>query len=126
MKLDSPLNLKIFIIFLFCINSGYQANAQESSTDTATYFRYFKLETGQLTSDQISKLEASFNNHKSIKLKSSCLDGKSMLLAVDASYPKRIEDVEAEIISITTNRLSKGDIRSVVSVALPDISNFCN
>ncbi len=126
MKKDFTPCLKIFIALFICFISGYQVNAQKSSSEPEAYFRYFKLETGHLTSVQLSNLENSFDNHREIKMKSSCIDGKSVLLAVNASYPKRIEAIREEIMSICSAHFSRADIRSVISVALPDITNFCN
>lgn len=126
MKIDFTPSLRIFIPLFICLISVYQADAQKSISETETYFRYFKLETGTLTSVQLTKLKASFDDHRSIKMKSSCVDGKSVLLAVNASYQKRIEDIEAEILSICSDHLSNADIRTVISVPLPDITNFCN
>jgi len=80
------------------------------------YFRYFELEAKSLSESQSQKLEADFNGHKFMHIHTTCPEKNTLVIAVDAKYPKRMSAMREEITALAENVLKSRNITSLKSV----------
>ena len=80
------------------------------------YFRYFELEAKIVSESQSQKLSADFGDHEHMHVYAVCPDRKTFVIAVDANYPKRIDDMREEITGMAENVLKSRNITSLKSV----------
>jgi hypothetical protein len=80
------------------------------------YFRYFELETNAVSESQWQKLSTDFGDHDHMHVHAACPEMKTFVIAVDAEYPKRIDDMRKEISDMTENVIKSRNITSLESV----------
>lgn len=111
----------IFLFFtpLLLALSAEPCHAQDK------YFRYFVVETKTLRSDDLADISARLARNEFMSVYSSCPEKMSLVLQVDAAYPKRIEEVKNEITSIIASTLKARNVLSVKDIPLAERNQTC-
>lgn len=89
------------------------------------YFRYFEVETKTLSEAQSERIRSAFAVHPQMKLEAACPDLNLLVIAVDASYPKRIDAMAEEITATTGEILKTKNIQSVKTVPAAERGQNC-
>ncbi len=89
------------------------------------YFRYFEVETKSLSEAQSERIRAAFEAHPQMQLEAACPDLNMLVIAVDASYPKRIDAMEEEITKTAGEILKTKNIQSVKTVPAAERGQNC-
>lgn len=80
------------------------------------YYRYFELEAKSISENQSQNLKADFDKHEFMHVHATCPDKNTLVIAVDAQYPKRIEEMQEEISAVAGSVLKSRNITSLKSV----------
>ncbi|MCA1752221.1 MAG: hypothetical protein ABR572_00365 [Cryomorphaceae bacterium] len=89
------------------------------------YFRYFELEAKSLSESQTQKLEADFEKHEFMHVHATCIEKKKFVIAVDAQYPKRIEDMTEDVREMAEGVLKSRNIASLNTVPASERDLSC-
>lgn len=113
------------LAFLLLFSSGlFFAEAQTPPTQ-ATYYRYFTVTLDKLGPAQIASLRSKFSENDAFSVENSCNTGQKILIAVDASYPRRINEIKKEIENIAAKALQGNTIITTEAIAADEKNNFC-
>lgn len=89
------------------------------------YFRYFEVEVKARSEMQSESIREVFSRHSHMSLEAVCPDKNRLVIAVDASYPKRIEAMEEEITAAVGEILKTKNIQSVRTVPATERGKNC-
>ena len=114
---------KSFTYLLIFLAFSFSAEAQtESQPD---YFRYFTVNVQDLTRVEFDQFTATRANTQTYMFSEFCNSTSLVLVRCDASIPKRIEDMKADVREILKNQFSAARIESISSISYSDQLNFC-
>lgn len=106
-------------IFFFLLLGANESFAQDQ------YFRYFQIDTEQLDSGQLSAIHEELIKHPSMEVFANCPEKHTLLVAVNAKYQKRIDDIKSELVAMT-GKLSRNQAPpDVQSVPLAERDSIC-
>ncbi len=116
-------NFRLLICMLLLVASMNGIHAQESQA--TRYYRYFTVEFKKINSADFQALTANQRETDVFSFKNLCNSSSQILVAVDASYPKRVDDMKLEIESIIHSKLPNAKIRATENISVSDEPNFC-
>ena len=97
--------------------------AQTSTTPT-THYRNFEVKVDGWTQEEVNELRQSLPDGV-MKVQATCAKNEKLLLAVDASYPKRIEDIQAEIMTKLKGVFAPDRIHEIETLSHQKTVNYC-
>lgn len=118
MKFSTPL-LTLFTVTFVWICSATTLCAQEK------LYRYFELDIKSLTTEQSQDIASHVANQRVMELHASCPDKQKMVIKVDASYPKRVPEIEEELKALAGKSVKSKNILSVRSVPVTERNEIC-
>lgn len=116
-------NFRLLICFVLFFVSANYLHAQD--THNQRYYRYFTVEFKKINSGDFQALTANQRESATITFKNICSTSSKVLVAVDASYPKRVEDMKLEIESLINSKLPNAKIKATENISVSDEPNFC-
>lgn len=123
-KSKYPMNN--FRLLICTVLFGVSVNCLHAQDAQATrYYRYFTVELKKINSEDFQALTANQRESDIVSFKNICNSSSKILVAVDASYPKRIDDMVTEIESIIHSKLPNAKIRATENISVSDEPNFC-
>ncbi len=115
----SPLSLS-FLLGAFSLLT-FSAFGQEQER----YFRYFELAYDQAADvDQID-LKEEMRSHEHMEMYRHCPEQAKWIIAVDAAYPKRIDDISTEITERIAALIGLDQIKNIQSISAKERDNAC-
>ncbi len=125
MNIKPYFALRLIILFFAIFGLVNALSAQSNESEPPTFYRYFEISWTEMTDNQRSKFSNSIANHPSFRIHANCPAGKKVLVAVPASYPKRIDDIQTELEELYGAVIPKSTLTSIEIIALPATTNFC-
>ena len=123
-KSKYPMNS--FRLLICTVLFGVSVNCLQAQDVQATrYYRYFTVEFKKINNADFQVLSANKRESATFSFKSICNASSKVLVAVDASYPKRVDDMKLEIESIIHSKLPNAKIRATENISVSDEPNFC-
>jgi len=98
--------------------------AAQNSTDQV-YYRTFSIELKSVDQEMRSSLNSIFNQREFFNLEDFCAEGKKILVSVDSSYPKRVDDLIAELDGMLSEQLGKRKIISIEKIPFAEKNSYC-
>lgn len=87
---------KILSLFAFAFLFFSQITASECCAQEQ-YFRYFEVHSPSLSDADLNSIKSKLEKQEFMAVYATCPSTNKLLIAVDASYPKRIDDIEMEL-----------------------------
>lgn len=115
--------LKSLIYLLLFSALSFSAEAQ--TQNQTEYYRYFTVNVNDLTRAEFDQFTALRANAEEYKFNAFCNSSSRILVRCDASIPKRIEDMKADVKKILKDQFSTARIKSISSISYSDQLNFC-
>ncbi len=116
-KILSLFAFSLFFVAQFTANECY---AQEK------YFRYFEVYSASISDADLIEIKSKLEKQDFMSLYASCPSAKKIMVAVDASYPKRINDIEKELIDMVAGKNSrKKETVQIRSIAASERNQIC-
>lgn len=112
------------LLFAIFTLSAQQASAQKTDSGSPTHFRNFEVEITTWTDQDMDQLRRTFAD-KVMVLRQTCRKSNTILVAVDASYPKRVEAIREEISAELARVLSADRIVKIESIPHQKTINYC-
>ncbi len=75
-------------------------NTTTAHAQQEPHYRYFEITSLQLNDSQVKAMETSLLRNEAMRIDQVCMNQNALLVSVNANYPKRIEDITAELQSI--------------------------
>ncbi len=101
--------------------------AVKAQTESQTkYYRYFTVEVENISQAEFDQLSASRESNNHLQFEEICPIKELVLVTYDASVPKRIDDMEAEIKGALSAQFPSKEISNVETLVYSDKTNFCN
>ena len=119
------MSIKNYVIvgtFLFGLSLSLPA---QDSTEQS-YYRTFSIELKNFDQETEQKLYNLFIPIPHFQIKDVCTEGRKILVAVEASYPKRVNDIKAELQDFISNELGKRRVLEVVSIPFAEQNSYCS
>lgn len=119
------MSLKNYVIagiFLIGLTTSLPA---QNSTDIS-YYRTFSVELKNIDQETEQKLHDLFSQRLNFTLKDVCTKGDKVLVAVDSTYPKRVNDIKDELLEIISNDLGKRKVIKVKTVPFAEQNSYCS
>ncbi len=114
-------NYVIAGVFLSLLNTSLPAQ----NSDQSTYYRTFSVELKKIDQETEQKLNELFNQRNSFMIEDVCAAGSKILVAVDAKYPKRVDDIKVELLNIISSQLGKRQVIEVLSIPYDKQNTYC-
>ncbi len=105
--------------------SALSFSAEAQTENQPEYYRYFTVNVQDLTSSEFDQFTAKRANSQTYEFNAFCNSSSLVLVRCDASIPKRIEDMKADVREILKNQFSSARIESISSISYSDQLNFC-
>lgn len=123
-KSKYPMNK--FRLLICTVLFGVSVNCLHAQDAQVTkYYRYFTVEFKKINTGDFQALKATQRESATVSFKNICNASSKILVAVDASYPKRVDDMKLEIESIIHSKLPNAKIRATENISVSDELNFC-
>lgn len=97
--------------------------AQTSSTPN-THYRSFEVKVDGWTQQEVDELREALPEGI-MKLQATCAKDEKLLLAVNASYPKRVEDIQVEIMTKLRGVFAADRIHEIEKLSHQKTVNYC-
>ncbi len=97
--------------------------AQDTSAPNLHY-RSFEVQVEGWTQEEVNELRQTLPENV-MKLQVTCSKNDKFLIAVDASYPKRIEDIKTEIMTKLTGVFGADRIHEIETLSHQKTVNYC-
>lgn len=114
------LSLFAFALFVLAQVTASECHAQEK------YFRYFEVHSPSFSETELNSVKAKLEKQEFMALYASCPTVNKLVVAVDASYPKRIQAIEKEIIEMVAGKNARRQEAVLIkSVAASERNQIC-
>lgn len=112
---------------LICLSllSAFSFSAEAQTESQPEYYRYFTVNVQELTNREFDQFTTSRANTETYKFDAFCNSTSRVLVRCDASIPKRIDDMKADVREILKKQFSSARIESISSISYSDQLNFC-
>ncbi|HLV52515.1 MAG TPA: hypothetical protein VKY29_00740 [Cryomorphaceae bacterium] len=107
---------------LFLISAS-SAVAQDSGAEK-TYHRVFEIRVDHWSADELQSVERTLTEGV-MELRERCAEKQTFLIAVDASYPKRVGDIREEIRTRLEETFSPDRVHKIESIPHQKSVNYC-
>lgn len=107
----------LFVLSVNCVHAQVSPNTK--------YYRYFTVELKKMSTEDFDILTSNQEESATFLFENICDASSKVLVAVDASYPKRVEEMKLEIEEIIHSKLPDVKIRATESISVSDEQNFC-
>jgi len=114
---------KSLICFLLLSTFSFSAEAQ--TQNQPEYYRYFAVNIKDLTRGEFDQFAAARSKAEPYKFNAFCNSTSQLLVRCDASIPKRVDDMKADMQEILKKQFSATRIESISSISYSDQLNFC-
>lgn len=104
---------------------GLNTVLSAQNADQQAYYRTFSVELKSMDQEMEQSLRALFDNRDFFRLEDVCTDGNKILVAVDASYPKRVNDIISELTTTLSDELGKRKVLAVESIPFSEKNTYC-
>ena len=105
--------------------SAFSFSAEAQTESQPEYYRYFTVNLQNLTRTEFDQFTATRANTETYKFNAYCTATSQILVRCDASEPKRIDDMKADVREILKTQFSSARIESISSISYSDQLNFC-
>ncbi len=92
---------------------------------TPKYYRYFSVEISAPTDLEVNTIQEKFSERASIFSTHYCAQKAAILIAVDVSYARRIDDIEQEILELVKTQIPAGRLAKPSQISKTEKSTFC-
>jgi len=89
------------------------------------YYRTFSVELKSMDEGMQQSLQTLFDNRDFYRLEDICAEGNKILVAVDASYPKRANDIISELTTTLSDEFGKRKVLGVESIPHSEKNTYC-
>ena len=103
---------------------GFLSIHKIQAQDSQEYFRYFELKMKSSVDIDDSSLSEKHAG-KSFSIHSTCSTKHSIIIAVPASYPKRIDAIKDELAQQFKKEISKSQEEKIQVIKASDLQSFC-
>ena len=112
-------------LLCFLLLSAFSFSAEAQTQNQPEYYRYFKVNVKDLTRGEFDQFTATRANAEPYNFNAYCNSTSTVLVRCDASIPKRVDDMKADVKEILKDRFSSARIESITSISYSDQLNFC-
>lgn len=109
-----------FFILILCALFSFPLSAQDSSEQ---YKRYFILSSASLSKEDVKEIRSSTERNEYLKIERFCAEENVLLVSARADYPKRVGEIQEEILSFFPNNDNKINIQLIQA---DDLEKYCN
>jgi hypothetical protein len=94
-----------------------------SEGQSQTYFRYFEVEAEE--SFNPDELSNEVFEGSTFEIEATCATRSSLIVRVPATYPKRIEAIESEVLEKLSAQIPAEAIKGISPVKPIEVENYC-
>ncbi|MEM9050525.1 MAG: hypothetical protein AAGC47_00605 [Bacteroidota bacterium] len=113
----------IYLAFTILVISSFSINILQAQ-DSEEYFRYFELKMKSSVDIEDASLSEKTADY-SFSIHSTCSTKHSIIIAVPASYPKRIDAIKDELAQRFKKEISKSQEDKIQVIKVSDLQSFC-
>lgn len=116
---------KILSLFALSLFLAAQITASECHAQER-YFRYFEVYSASISDADLIEIKSKLEKQEFMSLYASCPSSHKIMIAVDASYPKRINDIEKELMDMVVGKNArKKETVQIRSIAASERNQIC-
>lgn len=104
---------------------GLNTALTAQNVDQEVYYRTFSVELKSMDQAMEQSLHSLFDNREFFQLEDICPSGNKILVAVDAGYPKRVNDIISELTSTLSDQFGKRKVVGVESIPFSEKNTYC-
>lgn len=113
----------LFIAFAILGSCCHGLSAQPSTS--LDYYRYFTVKLKKISPEDFQLLKSYHTEESVFTFEGLCDSNSKILATVDASYPKRIEDLKIELNQWIETKLPKAKIEAIETIGVSEKNNYC-
>ena len=109
-----------FFILIISALFSLQLSAQDSSEQ---YKRYFILSSASLSKEVVKEIRTATERNEFLNIERFCAKENILLVSARADYPKRVGEIQKEILSFIPENDNKINIQLIQA---DDLDKYCN